>query len=248
MAQADIREIARITYETVTAQKYALSNFTMQDSPRMRVVLSLFVACMDHAASAALMLRTQPDTCGISAMTLLRPQVEAFSRAIMFSVESEVTDDEIRAFIEKDKLPQRIPLNSKSKDKKDVQAKAVQEIAMREVNAMVRGIDDGSEITRFVHFAEKELHSFVHGGRMVVRMYDEGPQSIGFSLAHDTAREILYHMGLLSMMALTFAEERLADNPEPSTGLLAVTWRAFVDHLAYKPVDLPERSERDGGS
>lgn len=239
MEEVSVKELARITQMAVTAQKYMLSKMSLPDSPRMRVVLALLLACMDHARSAALLLRTDPDTTGVSAMALLRPQVETFCRAIMFSVASEVSDEEVRAFIEKDELPRRIPANGGRK--RDIFAKAVQAIAMREVNAIAAELvgDQNSAIviTAFVEFDESVLHSFVHGGGELARLYDSGANELGFTLSRETAQALLFHVGRLSMAALSFAGARLASAPVLDEGLLWVAWSAFCEHVAEMPMD-----------
>jgi hypothetical protein len=239
MAEKDVRKLALITVELLQAQKLAVHQMQLgPDNPRGRLVLTLLCASLDHAEAAATLLSTQPFALGASAFALLRPQLETFCRALMFSSVTEVSDTEVRAFIEKDELPKRPGAKGK---RVPIWLGAISTIALREVNSMadkLMGADSGNVFKRFVRFDKKDLDGLIHGGSVLLRMYQDGAHGIGFSPSHETTRTVLKNVGQLAQLAFTFAGVRIAlpgsmINPQP----MRKAWPPFCEHVAQLPID-----------
>jgi len=224
-----------MTGQLIQAQKGAISEMILgEEGPRARVVHSLLAASLDHAESATLLLAANPATYGVSAFALFRPQLESFCRAVMFSLSSEVSDDEVRAFIAKDTLPQRVPAGGKKKG--DIRFDAISNITMREMNAIGEQMDGTKEtFKRFVLFAMKDLHGFVHGGSVLYRMYTDGGNGVGFDLSHETARQLLSHIGRLGQVAYMFLGIRMARGGDLTAAPMRAAWPPFCRHVARAP-------------
>lgn len=233
MSEKDITEWARVTSHLIRAHHQLLSEMRFRESPRERLALTLLLASLDHAESSAVLLATDPLAHGVSAVALFRPQLEAFCRAVMFSQPAEVSDAEIQAFINDDKLPKRTNPDGK---RVPIWFEAVSDIALKEMNKHARGWGDSAHeepLKTFLNFDRKELHGFIHGGKVLVHMYQYGLNGIGFSLSDNSARQFMLHVGRLAQLAFSFATDLLAiDTSKVDVNPLAKTWPEFSQKVA----------------
>ncbi len=230
MAETNARALAEITAELVKAQKEAMAALELPpDSPRLRLVLTLLVTCLDHGGAAAGMLSVDPTAYGVSAFALFRPTLETFARAVMFSLPNEVSDDEVTAFLDSDELPQRP--HPKSGKRAPIYAGAIETIATEEVNRLTSRLGVG-ELGRLLDFQKSDLNGFVHGGKVLVKLYRSGNTGLQFNPSDETVRQVLVHIGRLTQLALSFAALKLAVGGRFDPRPLMKWWNEFCTHVA----------------
>ncbi|WP_423179994.1 hypothetical protein [Stenotrophomonas sp. CASM106] len=121
----------------------------------------LLVYALDIAWSACHLLRTDPVRTHIVVLTLWRPLLEVWLRAAFFALEA--TDDEVAAFLQKGKLPRRNP-----KDPRDFSPRLIAGLVGPTI------CPDEPDLLNDLGAEVKDWHGLVHGGNIVVDLYDGG--------------------------------------------------------------------------
>ncbi|GGA40857.1 hypothetical protein [Dyella nitratireducens] len=143
--------------EQLTGQ---LAQFVFEKSTsRQCVALPLLKASIDAAAAATRLLMVDPIQYGSAAEALFRPQLERYMRAIYFGSPHLTTDEQVRAFLEDDKISITF----------DHLAERVGEEIVRQIGKP----DDmlGKLFGAALVLEKRDLHGAVHGGQLVVRRY-----------------------------------------------------------------------------
>lgn len=132
---------------------------------RRLVVGALLLYALDIAWSVCHMLRTEPQRTHMAALTLWRPLLETWLRASFFAVEA--TDDEAATFRAAGTIPMRAWPSKPSK--------------LMPINppliAKLIGpalCPEDPDVLRSLVEEVKDWHGFVHGGDIVVELFDGG--------------------------------------------------------------------------
>lgn len=121
----------------------------------------LLAYALDIAWSSCHLLRTDPMRTHIVVLTLWRPLLEVWLRASFFALEA--ADDEVTAFLKDGQLPRRNPRN-----KKDFSPRLIAQLIGPKICPESPGLLN--ELAEEV----KDWHGLIHGGNVVVDLYDGG--------------------------------------------------------------------------
>lgn len=129
------------------------------------VVGSLLAYALDIAWSCCHLLRTKPMQTHIAVLTLWRPLFETWSRAAFFALVA--TEDEIAAFRDSGVVPRR-PWPSKPNEPKEINPRLIARLIGSKI------CPDDPDLLIGLADEVPDWHALVHGGSVVVDLYDGG--------------------------------------------------------------------------
>lgn len=181
--------------EKITTQ---LTPYTfVNSSERIHVGISLLKSSIDIAAAATRLLTIDPVQYGGAAEAMYRPQLERYLRAVFFGSSVLTTDNEVHDFLENDRMPSRPTPGSK-----EIGFVALADAVSTELIRQFGGTEDFAKtLANAIKLDKKDLHGSVHGGRIVLRRYEnEYVAHNPWALAQGAQIQI---MMLLAIMALS---------------------------------------------
>lgn len=157
-------------------------------SERIHVAIPLLKSSIDIAAAATRLLTIDPVQYGGAAEAMYRPQLERYLRAVFYGSPALTTDAAVHDFLENDRMQLSF----------DDLANA----ASAELISQFGGTEDFvQKIAGAITLEKKDLHGSVHGGRIVLRRYqNEYVAHNPWSLAQGAQIQI---MMLLAILAFT---------------------------------------------
>jgi hypothetical protein len=215
----------------VDATRAALADGAGGPRTERRVVVgALLVYALDIAWSICHLLRTEPMRTHMAVLTLWRPLLETWLRATFFSLEA--SDEEVAAFRSEGTIPRRAwPSNPNS----DAQ------ISPRLIARLVgpKMCPDAPDLLNNLADEVPDWHELVHGGSVVVHIFDGGdtlqsqvgPDDMAFKVNRVAVIALL--IGLVGLN-LSVDEGRRAEVEGIQTGLLEQI-RAFQARWPPKP-------------
>ncbi|MCF3530892.1 hypothetical protein GUR46_18630 [Stenotrophomonas maltophilia] len=226
-----VAQIAEEALAFIEAARDGLPSGDYARVERVAVTGALLAYGLDIAWSICHLLRTEPERTHIVVLTLWRPLVETWLRAVFFAIEA--TDDELSAFRARDELPKRA-WPSKPQKLHDIKtsliAKLVSSAICPDAPELIQGLAD--ELT--------EWHGFVHGGEIVVTLFDNngtfrsqvGPDHMGLKVQRVAVMGFL--IGLTGLVVS--AQHRPREELEPTAARLHALitafqerWQAYTD-------------------
>ncbi|MDC7801746.1 hypothetical protein PQS91_18005 [Stenotrophomonas geniculata] len=215
----------------VEAAREGLPHGDYARTERVAVSGALLAYGLDIAWSICHLLRTEPERTHIVALTLWRPLVETWLRAVFFAIEA--TDEELTAFRTRDELPKRA-WPSKPQQLHDIKtgliAKLVSSAICPEAPELIQGLAD--ELT--------DWHGFVHGGEIVVTLFDNdgsfrsqvGPDHMGLNVQRVAVMAFLIGITGLILSAQHRPREELEPTAAKLHGMITAfqsRWQAFTN-------------------
>lgn len=193
-----------------------------QETDRLRLVLSLLTASCDHGRALAHLVEQDPYELGVGAFALFRPQLENFLRGSYFSDTANASDEVVKNFLAKDKMPELVGVNGK---KAIITLQQLADIAGRHFSKTVP--TDWQKLPGLVTYAGKQLHGLVHGGNVIVQLYKEGT-SIGFCPSEENFTDLLKNCMVLAQLAMAVASQvQVGNQPTVLSDQYAEAYKHF---------------------
>lgn len=193
-----------------------------EPTPRRQLATTLLMASMEHAEAVAFLMEHGPRYYGMPAIALLRPQIECFLRGIFFH-SSAASEQEVRDFIQHDRLPRRSDGNGKMRP---ISLNEMEAIACQEFTSISMQLS-GTPVSRLFSFRPQELHGLVHGGADMVVRYRIDPTSLGFNAPDSELLAMLGSCGLIAGFAMSYIATRIAQAPDEEPKALREAHDAF---------------------
>jgi hypothetical protein len=208
----ELKEKAEVALSYVSSLVKYFGKTPLRVSQRIRVSASLLAASMDHGHAAMLLLKSVGSGLGISAAGLGRLQLEALVKAIYFGAPGETSEAEIERFAKDGVMPLRVDFKAPKRGgnrrrgnklpKRAVTLAQMEVVALRELQRVSAA---KQPLTALSTFPVDDMHSIVHGGKLVVDLYHTGTERIGFNASRDTLIAIARNAAMLSMWAVLYA-------------------------------------------
>lgn len=177
------------------------------ETDRLRLALTLFKASSDHAAAISRLLALDPLDYGVSASALFRPQVEKFLRAVFFASPEASSDDEVRDFLANDEMPLRPQTKGKPRR---ISLNELSTLAVDVLNGLTNTVES-AKLSRMVNFAINDLNGLVHGGTVLIRLYRDGEDGVGFNASTQTFEHLIRNTTSLAAFAMALCARKLAN-------------------------------------
>lgn len=195
----EMHEIALASGSMAELLRQSLNDARVQaPTPRQRVAQALLAAGVDHAVSLNLLLSRPSPSAAFSAVGLFRLQLDALARGIFFARPEFSSDEEVTDFMLNDRMPSVRPPNEKKR-----QIRLDELIArLRDFVATVSPDLANAGLHLRFSYALDAFNGFVHGGRDVVKSYEEHSKfGLIFSPDFNTLANISLHATTLSLIA-----------------------------------------------
>ncbi|WP_435012451.1 DUF6988 family protein [Xanthomonas arboricola] len=158
-----------------------LSNLPPVRTEHHYIALQLFRAAFDHSRGLLFLLETNPADMGAPALALHRSQIENFLRAVFIgflAIEEQVED-----FLNNDLGVREKNHNNKWQNIGTVELAKRVEVFINDLSDDT--LDDALKFSRMVENTWTPLCGFVHGGRAVHALYQDGQGEIGSDIPLD---------------------------------------------------------------
>lgn len=197
-----------------------------EPTPRRKLATTLLMASMEHAEAVAFLMEHGPRYYGMPAIALLRPQMECFLRGVFFH-SSAASEQEVRDFMQHDRLPKRPDSNGKMHP---ISLNEMEAIACQEFTSISTQLS-GNPIPQLFSFRPQELHGLVHGGVDLVVRYRINRTSLGFNAPDNELLAMLGSCGLVAGFSMSYIAARIAQPPDEEPQALREAHNAFRDEF-----------------
>ena len=198
---------------------------------RVAVAGALLAYGLDIAWSICHLLRTEPQRSHVVALTLWRPLVETWLRAVFFAIEA--TEEELTAFRTRDELPKRA-WPSKPRQLHEIKTSLIAKLVSSAI------CPEAPELIQALANELNDWHGFVHGGEIVVTLFDNegsfrsqvGPDHMGFKVQRVAVMAFLIGMTGLIVSAQHRPREELEPTAAKLHGLITAfqsRWQAYTN-------------------